>query len=223
MSRADLPPQSGTPHQPSRAQILASGGSKITAEHLKRQAFVYVRQSTAQQVLNNRESAGRQYALKERAVLLGWAADQVVIVDDDQAKSGRSAAQRSGFAFLLGQVANDQTGIILGLEMSRLTRSCKDWHHLLESCAIFDTLLADHDGVYDPSNANDRLLLGLKGAMSEAELHVLRGRLYENLLNKARRGEVFNHPPIGYVKSPQGDFDLDPDQQVQAAVRLIFE
>src|SRR3954470_3329036 len=118
MSYPDLPPQSGTPPQPSREQILATGGGKIRPQHLKRLALVYVRQSTQQQVLNNRESAERQYALKERAVLLGWPADRVVIVDDDQAKSGRSAAQRSGFAFLLGQVANDQAGIILGLEMS---------------------------------------------------------------------------------------------------------
>jgi DNA invertase Pin-like site-specific DNA recombinase len=223
MSRTDPLPQPGTPPQPSREQILATGGGKIRPQHLKRLALVYVRQSTQKQVLNNRESAERQYALKERAVLLGWPADRVVVVDEDQAKSGRSAQQRGGFAFLLQQIAGDRAGIILGLEMSRLTRSCKDWHHLLETCAIFDTLLADHDGVYDPGNANDRLLLGLKGTMSEAELHVLRGRLYENLLNKARRGEVFNHPPIGYVKSPRGDFDLDPDQQVQAAVRLIFE
>jgi DNA invertase Pin-like site-specific DNA recombinase len=223
MSRTEQPAGLGAPQQPSRQQILATGGGKITAEHLNRLAFVYVRQSTDYQVANNRESAERQYALKERAVLLGWSADRVVVVDDDQAKSGRCAAQRSGFAYLLGQITNDQAGIILGLEMSRLTRSCKDWHHLLETCAIFDTLLADHDGVYDPNNANDRLLLGLKGAMSEAELHILRGRLYESLLNKARKGEVFNHPPIGYVKSPKGDYDLDPDEQVQAVVRLIFE
>jgi DNA invertase Pin-like site-specific DNA recombinase len=223
MSRTDLPPQPSTPPLPSHEQVLALGAGKIKPQHRNRLALVYVRQSTQQQVLNNRESADRQYALKERAVLLGWPADRVVIVDDDQARSGRSAQQRGGFTFVLGQIASDQVGILLGLEMSRLTRSCKDWHHLLESCAIFDTLLADQDGVYDPGNANDRLLLGLKGAMSEAELHVLRGRLYENLLNKARRGEVFNHPPIGYVKSPQGDFDLDPDAQVQAAVRLVFE
>jgi DNA invertase Pin-like site-specific DNA recombinase len=223
MSRTEQPAGHGTPGQPSPQQLLASGGAKITAEHLKRLAFVYVRQSTDYQVVNNRESAARQYALQERAILLGWPADRVVIIDDDQAKSGRTAAGRSGFAFLLGQIANEQAGIILGLEMSRLTRSCKDWHHLLETCAIFNTLLADHDGVYDPGNANDRLLLGLKGAMSEAELHILRGRLYESLLNKARKGEVFNHPPIGYVKSSKGDYDLDPDTQVQAAVQLIFE
>lgn len=223
MSRTDLPAVPGTPPGPSRQHLLACGGGKILPHHLKRPALVYVRQSTQQQVLNNTESTERQYALKERAVLLGWPADRVVIVDDDQAKSGRSAQQRGGFAFVLQQIANDQAGIVLGLEMSRLTRSCKDWHHLLETCAIFDTLLADHDGVYDPSNANDRLLLGFKGAMSEAELHTLRGRLYENLLNKARRGEAFNHPPIGYVKSPKGDFEIDPDEQVQAAVRLVFE
>jgi DNA invertase Pin-like site-specific DNA recombinase len=223
MSRTDTQPQTATSPQPSREQFFALGGGKIKPTHLHRLALVYVRQSTQQQVLNNTESAERQYALKERAVQLGWPADGVVVVDDDQAKSGRSALQRSGFAFLLQQIASDQAGIILGLEMSRLARSCKDWHHLLETCAIFDTLLADHDGVYDPNNPNDRLLLGFKGAMSEAELHTLRGRLYESLLNKARKGEVFNHPPIGYVKSPKGDYDLDPDEQAQAAVRLIFE
>jgi DNA invertase Pin-like site-specific DNA recombinase len=222
MSRTDQPPGPGTP-QPSREQILALGGAKIKPHHLVRDAHVYVRQSTPQQVLNNTESAERQYALKERAVLLGWPAQRVVIVDDDQAKSARTSSGRDGFAFLLQQIAADRAGIILGLEMSRLARCGKDWHHLLETCAMFDTLLADHDGVYDANHPNDRLLLGLKGAMSEAELHILRGRLYESLLNKARKGEVFNHPPIGYVKSPKGDYDLDPDEQAQAVVRLIFE
>jgi DNA invertase Pin-like site-specific DNA recombinase len=223
MSRTDRPPQPGTPAQPSREQILALGGGKIKPQHLQRQADVYVRQSSEYQVLYNTESTERQYGLKDRAIQLGWPADRVVIIDDDQARSARFSGQRGGFALLLQQIAADQVGIVLGLEMSRLARCGKDWHHLLETCALFDTLLADHDGVYDANNANDRLLLGLKGAMSEAELHVLRGRLYESLLNKARKGEVFNHPPIGYVKSPKGDFDLDPDEQVQSIVRLIFE
>jgi DNA invertase Pin-like site-specific DNA recombinase len=218
-----IPERSPLGPGPRSEQALALGGGKIKPCHLGRLAFVYVRQSTQQQVLSNRESADRQYALRERAVLLGWPAERVVVVDDDQAMSGRSAGQRSGFLSILERIAAGQAGIVLGLEMSRLTRSCKDWHHLLESCALFGTLLADHDGVYDADIPNDRLLLGLKGAMSEAELHVLRGRLYENLLNKAKRGEVFNHPPIGYVKSPKGGFDLDPDEQVQAAVRLVFD
>jgi DNA invertase Pin-like site-specific DNA recombinase len=147
----------------------------------------------------------------------------VTIIDEDQGHSGATAQGRPGFQSLLAQVALDQVGIILGLETSRLARSNKDWHQLLEVCAIFQTLLADQDGVYDPTDYNDRLLLGLKGAMSEAELHLLRQRLHDGLLHKARRGEVYNHPPIGYVKGPSGAFVLDPDEQVQGVVRLIFE
>src|SRR5688572_4650619 len=201
----------------------ASLSSKVKLHHLARKALVYIRQSTAQQVLNNRESTARQYALDQRAVQLGWPAAVVEIVDEDQGLSGQSAAGRSGFAYLLSQVALNQVGIILGLETSRLARSNKDWHQLLDLCAIFQTLLADQDGVYDPTQYNDRLLLGLKGTMSEAELHLLRNRMYEGLLHKARRGAVYNHPPIGYVKSPAGGFALDPDEQVQSVVRLIFE
>jgi DNA invertase Pin-like site-specific DNA recombinase len=203
---------------------LDSVSSKVKPCHLARKAIVYIRQSTVQQVLNNRESTDRQYALDQRAVQLGWPAECVVIVDEDQGLSGQTAAGRSGFAYLLSQVALNQVGIILGLETSRLARSNKDWHQLLDVCGIFQTLLADQDGVYDPTNYNDRLLLGLKGTMSEAEIHLLRSRMYEGLLNKARRGEVYSHAPIGYVKSPQGGgLALDPDEQVQSVVRLIFE
>jgi DNA invertase Pin-like site-specific DNA recombinase len=201
----------------------ASLSAKVKPHHLSRKALVYIRQSTAQQVLNNRESTARQYALDQRAVQLGWPATSVEIVDDDQGLSGQSAAGRAGFAYLLSQVALGQVGIILGLETSRLARSNKDWHQLLDVCAIFQTLLADQDGVYDPTQYNDRLLLGLKGTMSEAELHLLRNRMYEGLLHKARRGEVYNHPPIGYVRAPDGGFILDPDAQVQGVVRLLFE
>jgi DNA invertase Pin-like site-specific DNA recombinase len=184
---------------------------------------VYVRQSTPQQVLNHTESTERQYALARRAAQLGWLAEGVAIIDEDQGHSGASAQGRPGFQALLAQVALDQVGIVLGLEASRLARSNKDWHQLLEVCAIFQTLLADQDGVYDPTDYNDRLLLGLKGAMSEAELHLLRNRMHDGLLNKARKGEVYNHPPIGYVKGPAGAFVLDPDEQAQAVVRLVFE
>src|SRR4249920_178919 len=197
--------------------------TKVKPGHLARKAIVYIRQSTVQQVLNNRESTARQYALDQRAVQLGWPAASVVTVDEDQGLSGQTAEGRSGFAYLLSEVALNHVGIILGLETSRLARSNKDWHQLLDLCAIFQTLLADADGVYDPTHYNDRLLLGLKGTMSEAELHLLRNRMYEGLLNKARRGEVYNHPPIGYVKAPAGGFALDPDEQVQSVVRLIFE
>jgi DNA invertase Pin-like site-specific DNA recombinase len=170
---------------------------KITDEHLQRLALVYVRQSTQQQVLEHRESTARQYALKDRAVALGWPAAAVEVIDDDQGRSGSSVEGRSGFQRLLAEVSSDRVGLILGLEMSRLARSCKDWHALLELCAIYHTLLADADGLYDPSDYNDRLLLGLKGTMSEAELHILKSRLQQGMWNKAERGEVLNHAPIG--------------------------
>jgi DNA invertase Pin-like site-specific DNA recombinase len=201
---------------------------KITDEHLQRIAIVYVRQSTQQQVLEHRESTARQYALGDRAVALGWPAAAVEVIDEDQGISGSSAEGRSGFTRLLAQIGTDRVGLILGLEMSRFARSCKDWHALLELCAIYRTLLADADGLYDPSDYNDRLLLGLKGTMSEAELHILKSRLQQGMWNKAQRGELLNHPPIGYVRSVSardgaGDYVIDPDEQVQAVVRLIFE
>ena len=196
---------------------------KITDGHWQRLAIVYVRQSTQRQVLEHRESTARQYALADRAVALGWPAAAVVVIDEDQGHSGSSAEGRSGFQRLLAEVSADRVGLILGLEMSRLARSCKDWHTLLDLCAIYRTLLADADGLYDPSQYNDRLLLGLKGTMSEAELHILKSRLQQGMWNKAARGEVLNHPPIGYVRTIAGDFVIDPDEQVQAVVRLIFE
>lgn len=205
-----------------RASAGGLRSEKITDEHLRRRAIVYVRQSTQQQVLEHRESTARQYALADCAVALGWPNAAVEVIDEDQGRSGGSTAGRSGFQRLLAEVAADRVGLILGLEMSRLARSCKDWHALLELCSIYRTLLADADGLYDPSHYNDRLLLGLKGTMSEAELHVLKSRLQEGMWNKARRGAVVNHPPIGYVRTPGGDFVIDPDEQVQGVVRLIF-
>src|SRR3954452_3226263 len=202
---------------------LSLTSAKIRDWHRQRKALVYIRQSTPQQVLDHRKSADRQYALAQRARALGWAAEQVEVIDEDQGHSGQSIQGRLGFQYLLAEVGLDHVGIILGLEMSRLARSNKDWHQLLELCAIFRTLLADQDGLYDPTDYNARLLLGLKGTMSEAELHVLRSRMYQGLLNKARRGEVFNHPPAGYVKSPAGAFVLDPDEQVQGVIRLLFD
>jgi DNA invertase Pin-like site-specific DNA recombinase len=196
---------------------------KIQPWHLDRLAVVYVRQSSVQQVLENRESTERQYALVDRAVACGWPKDRVLVIDEDQGKSGSTSEGRLGFQRLLAEVGLDHVGLILGIEMSRLARSCKDWHQLLELCAIFRTLLGDQDGLYDPTDPNDRLLLGLKGTMSEAELHVLRGRLRQGLLNKVRRGEVFLLPPIGYVRSPEGGIELDPDEQVRGAVLHVFE
>lgn len=208
---------------PGNPRDASRRSEKITNEHLQRMAIVYVRQSTQRQVLENRESAARQYALADRAAALGWPAAAVEVIDEDQGHSGGSAEGRSGFQRLLAEVSSDRVGLILGLEMSRLARSCKDWHALLELCAIYRTLLADADGLYDPSQYNDRLLLGLKGTMSEAELHILKSRLQEGMWNKAQRGEVLNHAPIGYMRTIAGDFVLDPDEQVQAVVRLVFE
>jgi len=196
---------------------------KITDLHLQKLALVYVRQSTQQQVLEHRESTARQYALVDRAVALGWPRQAVQVIDEDQGLSGSSMIGRNGFQRLLAEVSSDRVGLILGLEMSRFARSCKDWHTLLELCSIYRTLLSDADGLYDPSQYNDRLLLGLKGTMSEAELHILKSRLLQGMWNKAERGAILNHPPLGYVRTLAGDFEIDPDEQVQSTVRSLFE
>lgn len=197
--------------------------SKIQTHHLQRLAVVYVRQSTQHQVLTNRESTLLQYQLSERAEAMGWPKHRVLVIDDDLGLSGSSAERRTGFQRLLAEVSLDHVGIVLGIEMSRLARCNKDWHQLLELCAMFHALLADQDGLYDPLDFNDRLVLGLKGTMSEAELHILRNRLAKGLLNKARRGELFTRLPIGYVFGPSREVQLEPDEQAQGVVRLIFE
>ncbi len=196
--------------------------AKILDHHLARKAIVYVRQSSPQQVAEHKESAARQYALADLAVALGWPRDRVEVVDADQGRSGQSAEGRLGFQHILAELGLDHVGIILGLEASRLARSDPDWAPLVRLCGVFRTLLCDYDGLYDPTDFNDRLLLGLKGIMSEAELHFLRGRMNEGRLSKARRGELFNHAPLGYVRVRNG-LALDPDEQVQAVVRLIFD
>ena len=196
---------------------------KLKSWHLDRTAVVYVRQSTPQQVADHKESTARQYALADRAAALGWTRDRITVIDDDLGKSAQSVEGRPRFQRLLAEVALDRVGLILGLEMSRLARSCKDWHQLLELCARFRVLLADADGVFDPTDHSDRLILGLHGMMNEAELHVLKQRMYQGKLNKARRGELFSIPPIGYVRSPQTGWAMDPDEEVQAVVRLIFD
>lgn len=197
--------------------------SKLESHHTERVAIVYVRQSTAHQVLNHRESAARQYALVDLAVQLGWPSERIVVIDEDQGQSGASAEGRSGFQGMLTEVSLNHVGIILGIELSRLARSNKDWHQLIELCAIFGTMLADQDGLYCPTDYNDRLLLGLRGIMNEAELHILRGRMHQALLNKAKRGEIYIRAPIGYVKLPTGKLSLDPDEQVQSLVRMVFD
>jgi DNA invertase Pin-like site-specific DNA recombinase len=195
---------------------------KITASHLKRSAYLYVRQSTVRQVFENTESTKRQYALRQRAVTLGWPLESVIVIDSDLGQSGAST-DREGFQKLVAEVGLGRAGIVLGLEVSRLARNSTDWHRLLEICALTDTLILDEDGVYDPAHFNDRLLLGLKGTMSEAELHVMRARLRGGLLNKARRGELRCRLPVGLVYDTQGRIVFDPDKQVQESVRLLFE
>jgi DNA invertase Pin-like site-specific DNA recombinase len=212
MTRADATPQTRQVESP-----------KISDAHRAKLAVVYVRQSTPQQVIENRESLARQYALANHARSLGWTTERVLVIDEDLGLSGRTADMRLGFQRLLAEVSMDHVGLVLGLEMSRLSRSCKDWHHLLEVCAIFGALLADQDGIYDPSDPNDRLLLGLKGQISELELHTIRSRLVRGKLNKARRGELFINAPTGYVKTPAGGLALDPDEQVRFVVRLLFD
>lgn len=196
---------------------------KIAHRHLDRLAMVYVRQSTARQVLEHQESTRLQYQLRERAEELGWAEDRIVIIDDDLGKSASTMEGRLGFQRLITEITLDHVGIILGIEMSRLARSCRDWYHLLEVCAVYGALIADPDGVYDPVQYNDRLLLGLKGTMSEAELHILKQRMDQGRLNKARRGELVMSLPVGYVRRPSGEVTFDPDEQAQQTVRLVFQ
>ena len=196
---------------------------KIRASHYDRLAAVYVRQSTPQQMLRHQESTRLQYGLVDRALALGWAKAQVLVIDEDLGKSADTIAGRSGFQRLVAEVSLAHVGIILGLEMSRLARSNRDWHHLLEVCALFGTLIGDLDGVYDPTDYNDRLLLGLKGAMSEAELHVLKQRMIAGKRAKAERGELGMLVPMGYLRRPSGEVVKDPDEQAQEVIALIFE
>jgi DNA invertase Pin-like site-specific DNA recombinase len=194
--------------------------SKIGPHHRDRLAIVYIRQSTAYQVLHHQESTRLQYGLKDRALELGWAADRILILDEDLGSSGTSTEGRAGFQRLMAEVGMDHVGIVLGVEISRLARSCRDWYHLLEICALFRTLISDTDGIYDPCNYNDRLLLGLKGTMSEAELHVLKQRMLAGKRAKAQRGELGMNVPIGYIRKPSGEIIKDPDEQAQTTVEL---
>src|SRR6202165_2515675 len=172
---------------------------KISADHLRRDAFLYVRQSSLRQVFENTESTKRQYALRDRAVSLGWPIERIHVVDNDLGMSGSSAKDRDGFQHLVAEVANGHAGIVLGLEVSRLARNNADWHRLIELASLSQTLILDEDGIYDPGQFNDRLLLGLKGTMSEAELHILRSRMRGGILNKVRRGEFAIPLPAGFL------------------------
>jgi DNA invertase Pin-like site-specific DNA recombinase len=196
--------------------------SKITPAHLRRYALIYIRQSSTQQVRSNQESTERQYALAQRAAALGWAPETIETIDEDQGRSGTSAAHRPGFKKLLAEISAGQVGIVCALEASRLARSSADWHRLVEICSITRTLLADDGAVYDPREPNDRLLLGVKGTLSEAELFTLRCRLHEGRWNKACRGALMRSLPVGYVSTTEGTICKDPDRQVQARIAYVF-
>ena len=196
---------------------------KVQRHHLERGAYLYIRQSSMRQVVENAESAKRQYALRGRAVALGWRDEQIIVIDNDQGESGASAIWREGFQRLVSDVGLGRAGIVMGLEVSRLARNNADWQRLLEICALADTLILDEDGVYDPASFNDRLLLGLKGTMSEAELHVIKARLRGGILNKAKRGEFRCPLPTGLVYDLSGNVALDPDLQVRETIAHFFE
>src|SRR3954468_22593302 len=197
--------------------------SRLSVSHLRRSAFVYLRQSTASQLERNIESTQRQYGLVDRAVELGFAREQVVVIDEDLGVSGSGLSDRSGFARLTAEVALGHAGLVLGLEVSRLARNNVDWYRLLDLCGVTDTVIGDADGLYHPGSFNDRLLLGLKGTMSEAELHVLRARLEGGIRNKAARGELRRGLPVGFVwGDADGEVLLHPDEAVSTAVRAVF-
>ena len=195
---------------------------KVTASHLARNAFLYVRQSTPRQVMENTESTHRQYALRNRAHALGWPVDRVIVIDSDLGQSGADR-DREGFRTLVGEVSMGRAGIVLGLEVSRLARNSSDWHRLIELCAMTGTLILDEDGLYDPCTFNDRLILGLKAQMSEAELHVLRARLQGGIISRAQRGALKLPLPIGFAYDPLDNVVLDPDAQVRQSITLLFD
>ena len=196
---------------------------KVQPHHLERDAYLYIRQSSMRQVIENVESTKRQYALRGRATALGWHDDRIIVIDSDQGESGASASWREGFQRLVSDVGMGRAGIVMGLEVSRLARNNADWHRLLEICALADTLILDEDGVYDPASFNDRLLLGLKGTMSEAELHVIKARLRGGIMNKVRRGEYRCLLPTGFIYDEAGEVALGPDTQVQETIAYFFE
>ena len=222
MNPVNIPTKQSSGSSPMPRGIPA-GRTKITASHQLRLAIVYVRQSDPRQVLDHQESTRMQYALVDLAVALGWPRDRVMIIDDDLGKSARVANARSGFDRMLSEVTLGHVGLVVGVEMSRLARNNQEWYRLFDMCGIVDTLLVDHDGVYNATLANDRLLLGMKGMISELELHTMRNRLGGARLNKALRGELFIAVPLGYVILPDGMADMDPDEQVRAVVRMVFE
>jgi DNA invertase Pin-like site-specific DNA recombinase len=200
-----------------------SSPSKVEPRHTRLRALVYVRQSTPQQVLHHQEGTRRQYGLVERARQMGWPDANIRVIDDDLGLSGASSQQRLGFQRLVAAIGLGEVGLVLVTEVSRLSRLNSDWHRVIELCAVFRTLIADEDGVYDAQDANDRLLLGMKGTLFAAELHILQARMRGALLSKARRGELVVRLPVGYRRRPDGVAILDPDEAVRLAVATVFE
>ena len=196
---------------------------KITAVQLKRKAALYIRQSTMKQVFENNESTIRQYALKERLIQLGWQPEDIMVIDCDLGQSGSGTSERDGFKKLVADVSNNEVGAIACLESSRLARNSQEWNRLMEICSITQTVLVDADGIYNLNDINDRMLLGLKGTMNEAELHLIRARLRGGSLNKAKRGELMSSLPVGYVYDEAGNVIKDPNIEAQASVKLFFE
>ncbi|PZG85198.1 recombinase family protein, partial [Streptomyces sp. NTH33] len=196
---------------------------KVRPWHRDRLAVIYVRQSTPQQVLDHAESTRLQYGLTQRAVDLGWSPSRVLVIAEDLGHSASGLQDRPGFQRLVTEIGLDHVGLVLGSEMSRLARSGRDWYQLVELCALSGAVLADLDGVYDPAEYNDRMLLGLKGTISEAELHLIKQRMWNGRIGKARRGELAMPLPVGYLRLPDGEVVFDPDEQVQAVVRLVFD
>src|SRR4051812_1435182 len=202
---------------------MTTVSSKIEPRHLRLAAVVYVRQSTPQQLLNNQESTRRQYELAQRAGQMGWPETAIRVIDDDLGMSGASSQNRVGFQRLVAAIGMGEVGIVLVTEVSRLSRLNSDWHRVIELCAVFRTLIADEDGVYGPQNPNDRLLLGVKGTLFAAELHILRARMHGALMNKAQRGELAVTLPVGYRRRPDGAVVQDPDDAVRLAIATVFE
>src|SRR5262245_19140098 len=225
MSSLDITDRSPVAACPPRTPSAAPGrrSAALSDRHLSKLAIVYIRQSGAQQIFDHQESRRRQYALADYAATLGWPRERILVIDQHQGRSGRTVEQRPGFQRLLSEVTLDHVGLVLGLELSRLSRSSKDWYHLLEVCALFGTLLADQDGIYDANDTNDRLVLGLQGTTSEVEWTAMRNRLERGKLHKAQRGELVLTVPCGYLKLPHGEVILDPDEQVRSTVQLIFD
>ena len=199
-----------------------SSSELVAPAHLTRKALIYIRQSTPHQVLSNQESLRLQYALKQRVLNLGWPAEAVEVIDTDLGISGTTAEHREGFKEIVAQVTLGQVGIILSSEVQRLSRNCSDWYPLLDICAFKNCLIADRDGIYDPASPNGRLLLGLKGQLSELELHTIRSRMTAGLLNKAERGELALTLPVGLVRDRDGQVRKDPNLEAQARLELVF-